>query len=66
MRSPTRRVPAVQKGGQGAALLFLAGDLLGEDVVVDVRGDGGEHQTPEFGQLQRLHLPRLPSDAGSS
>ncbi|QDA10361.1 hypothetical protein FMM49_01125 (plasmid) [Streptomyces rimosus subsp. rimosus] len=25
--SPARRAPAVQKGGQGAALGFLAGDL---------------------------------------
>ncbi|WP_210594297.1 hypothetical protein [Streptomyces sp. GESEQ-35] len=46
--------PAVQKGGQGAALFFLAGDLPGEGVAVDVQVDGGEDQAPEFGRLQRL------------
>ncbi|WP_185091537.1 hypothetical protein [Streptomyces sp. PanSC9] len=30
------------------------GDLPGEDVTVD----GGEDQAPEFGRLQRLHLPQ--------
>ncbi|MGW8955784.1 hypothetical protein [Streptomyces sp. NPDC055709] len=42
---------------QCAALLFLAGDLLREDVAVDVRGDGGEDQSLEFGQLQGFDLP---------
>lgn len=51
-------------GGQGAALLFLAGDLPGEDAAVDVWGDDGEDQTLESGRLQRLHLP-LRRAAGS-
>jgi hypothetical protein len=38
-------------------LLFLAGDLPGEDVAVDVRVDGGENQALKSGRLQRLHLP---------
>jgi hypothetical protein len=63
-RSPARRVPAVQEGGQGPALLFLAGDLPGEDVAVDVRGDGGENQALKFGRLQRLHLPLHRATAG--
>lgn len=49
--------PAVEEVGQGAGLLFLAGDLLGENVAVDVRGDGGEDQALELGRFQRLHLP---------
>lgn len=53
---PPRRVPAVQEGGQGAASLFLAVDLPGEDVAVGVRVDGGEGPAPEFGRLQRLRL----------
>ncbi|MFE2386086.1 hypothetical protein [Streptomyces misionensis] len=50
------KVLAVQKGGKGAVLLFLAGDLPGEDVAVDVRGDGDEGQALEFGRIRRLHL----------
>ncbi|MFF0000974.1 hypothetical protein [Streptomyces avermitilis] len=38
-------------------MLFLTGDLPGEDVAVDVRVDGGEDQALEFSRLQRLHLP---------
>ncbi|GGR53116.1 hypothetical protein [Streptomyces netropsis] len=38
-------------------MLFLVGDLPGEDVTADVRVDDGEDQTLELGRLQRLHLP---------
>lgn len=38
-------------------MLLLAGDLLREDVAVDVRVDGGEDQLLEFVRLQRFHLP---------
>uniref|UniRef100_UPI002F911C84 hypothetical protein n=1 Tax=Streptomyces longwoodensis TaxID=68231 RepID=UPI002F911C84 len=47
MRSPTRRVPTVEEGGQGPALRFLAGDLPREDIAVDVRVDGGDEQAPD-------------------
>ncbi|MFE9572761.1 hypothetical protein ACFYMW_30165 [Streptomyces sp. NPDC006692] len=53
-RSPD---PSPEAGGEGPALLFLAGDPPGQDVAVDVRVDGGEDQALKFGRLQGLHLP---------
>ncbi|MFE4801404.1 hypothetical protein ACFRFL_42155 [Streptomyces sp. NPDC056708] len=43
-RGSTGRVPSAHEGGEGAALFFLAGNLLVEDVAVDVGVDGGEDQ----------------------
>ncbi|MGW1638587.1 hypothetical protein [Streptomyces lavendulae] len=56
-RAPRSVHPSYRRLLQGAALLFLAGDLTREDVAVDVRVDGGEEQALEFVRLQRLHFP---------
>ncbi len=38
-------------------MLFLTNNLFGEDVAVDVRIDGGEHQALEFLWLEGFDLP---------
>lgn len=49
--------PSSHQLAQGAALLFLPGDLPGKDVAVDVRVDGGEDHALEFVRRQYFHLP---------
>ncbi|GHA71083.1 hypothetical protein GCM10010372_82640 [Streptomyces tauricus] len=40
-------------------MLFLAGQLVGEDVAVDVRVDGGEDQALEFVGGEGFDFPRV-------
>ncbi|MER5853988.1 hypothetical protein ABT126_45870 [Streptomyces sp. NPDC002012] len=53
-------VPTTQEVGEGAALLFLAGDLTDEDVAVDVRGATG-HGT----RISRTNVS-APGQAGGT
>ncbi|MEU8436910.1 hypothetical protein AB0F18_29195 [Streptomyces sp. NPDC029216] len=55
--APHPPLPTDQQNPPGRGAAVLAGDLLREDVAVDVRVDGGEAQAVEFVRLQRFHLP---------
>jgi hypothetical protein len=55
--TPGRRAPASEEVGQGAALLFLACHLFGEDVAVDVRVDGGKDQALELVGFEGFDFP---------